>query len=98
VAVLDGASASASAMAMEPLATPTVDCSWLDQDERVSPTRPQSSQDQPQQTVRCAKPSIRTGEYAQLMAQGQDLEQQVSTRRRGESECRDRLTAVTHHA
>ena len=53
-----------------------------DQDERVSPLRPQSSQDQPQQTVRCAKPSIRTGEYAQLMAQGQDLEQ-VSTCRQG---------------
>ena len=77
---------------------PMVDRSRLDQDERVSPPRPQSSQDQPQQTVSCAKPSIRTGEHAQLMAQGQDREQQVSTCRPGESDCRDRPAGVMHRA
>jgi hypothetical protein len=83
---------------MEPIAMPMVDRSRLDQDERLAPPRPQSSQDQPQQTVSCAKPSIRTGEHAHLMAQGQDLEQQVSTGRQGESDCRDRPTGVTHRA
>jgi hypothetical protein len=77
---------------------PTVDRGRLKQHERVSPPRPHSSQDQPQQTVRCAKPAIRTGEYAQLMAQGQALEQQVATRREGKSDCSDRPNEMTHPA
>jgi hypothetical protein len=48
--------------------------------------------------IRCAKPPIRTGEYAQLMAQGKALEQQVPTRRQGEADCSDRPNDVTHRA
>ena len=40
----------------------------------------------------------RTNEYAQLVAEGEDLEQQVSTRRQGESNRGDRPDKVTHHA
>ena len=45
-AVRDVARAIATA-AMKPIAMPTVDCRRLDQNERLSPPRPQSSQDQP---------------------------------------------------
>ena len=77
---------------------PTVDRGRLNQHERVFPPRPHSSQNQPKQTVRCAKPPIRTREYAQLMAQGNALEQQAATRRQGESDCSDRPNDVTHRA
>src|SRR5256885_678065 len=75
---------------------PTVDGSRLDQHQRVSPPRPHVSQDQPQQAVSWAKSSVRTREYAQLVAQGKALEQQVSTRRPGESNCCDRPRDITH--
>jgi hypothetical protein len=75
--------------AKEPIAMPSLDRGRLNLHERVSPPRPHSSQDQPEQMIRCAKPPIRTGEYAQLMAQGKTLEQQVATRREGESDCSD---------
>ena len=55
---------------------PTVDGG---QQQRVSPPRPRTSQHQPEQTVKWAKAAIRTNEYAQLVAEGKDLEQQVST-------------------
>jgi hypothetical protein len=71
---------------------PTVDRGWLDQHQRVSPSRPHPSQDQPKQAVRRAKSSMRTSEYAQLLSQGKALEQQVSTGRQGESNRDD----VTH--
>ena len=53
----------------EPIAMPTFDGGRLDQHQRVSPPRPRPSQDQPQQTVRCAKAPIRTSEHSQLVAQ-----------------------------
>src|SRR5437899_553186 len=83
---------------IEPLAMPTVDGGRLDQHQRVSPPRQQASQDQPKQAVNWAKSSIRTSEYAQLVAQGKALEQQVSTRRPGESNRCDRPRDVTHFA
>ena len=55
---------------------PTVDGG---QQQRISPPRPRTSQHQPEQTVKWAKATIRTNEYAQLVAEGEDLEQQVST-------------------
>jgi hypothetical protein len=48
----------------EPFAMPTVDGGRLDQHERLSPPRPQPSQNQPEQTVSWAKAPIRTSEYA----------------------------------
>jgi hypothetical protein len=61
---------------MERIAMPTVDGG---QQQRISPPRPRTSQHQPEQTVKWAKATIRTNEYAQLVAEGKDLEQQVST-------------------
>jgi len=58
---------------------PTVDRGRLDQHQRVCPRRPQLSQLQPEQTVRWTKAAIRTNEDVQLVAEGKDLEQQVST-------------------
>jgi hypothetical protein len=83
---------------MEPFAMPTVDCGRLDQHQRVCPPRPHLSQHQPKQTVRWAKAAIRTNEYVQLVAEGKDLEQQVSTRRQGEPNRNDHPDDVTHRA
>jgi hypothetical protein len=83
---------------MEALAMPTVNRARLDQHQRVSPPRPQPSQHQPEQTVRWAKAAIRTNDYVQLVAEGKDLEQQVSTRRQGKPDRRDHPDDVTHHA
>jgi hypothetical protein len=83
---------------MEPLAMPTVDRGRLDQHQCVSPPRPQLSQHQPEQTVRWTKAAIRTNEYVQLVAEGKDLEQQVSTRRQGEPDRNDHPDDVTHRA
>jgi hypothetical protein len=65
---------------MESIAVPAVDRGWLDQRQRASPLRPQPSQHQPQQAVRGAKAPIRPSEHGHLVAQREDLEQQVSTR------------------
>jgi hypothetical protein len=83
---------------MEPLAMPTVDRGRVDQHQRVSPPRPQLSQHQPEQTVSWAKAAIRTNEYVQLVAEGKDLEQQVSTRRQGEPDRSDHADDATHRA
>jgi hypothetical protein len=83
---------------MEPLAMPTVDGSRLDQHQRVAPPRPRTSQHQPEQTFRWTKATIRTNEYAQLVAEGKDLEQQVSTRRQGEPDRGDSPDEVAHRA
>ena len=83
---------------MEPIAMPTVDDGRLDQHQCVSPPRPRTSQHQPEQTVKWAKATIRTNEYAQLVAEGKDLEQQVSTRRQGKTDRGDRPDEVTHRA
>ena len=48
--------------------------------------------------VRGAKAAIRTNEYVQLVAEGKDLEQQVSTRRQGEPDRNDHPDNVTHLA
>jgi hypothetical protein len=81
---------------MEPIAMPTVDDGRLDQHQRVSPARPRTSQHQPEQTVNWAKATIRTSEYAQLVAAGKDLEQEVSTRRQGEPDRGDSPDEATH--
>jgi hypothetical protein len=48
--------------------------------------RPQPLQAQAEQTVRRAEASIRTGEYAHLVVQGEVLEEEVSTRRQARPE------------
>ena len=53
---------------------------WLDQHERFPPPRRQMLTEQ---TVRWAKASIGTTEDADLVAQGKNLEEQVSTRAQG---------------
>jgi len=83
---------------MEPIAMPTVDRGRLNQHKPVSPARPHPTQDQPQHRVSAAKAPIRPSEDAQLVAQSKNLEQQVSTRRQGESDCRDRSDDATHPA
>jgi hypothetical protein len=59
---------------------PTGDRGRLDQHQRFPPPRPKPSQAQPEQTIRWAEASIRTGKYRQLVAQGKMLEQEVPTR------------------
>jgi hypothetical protein len=75
---------------------PTGDRGRLDQHQRFPPARPQPSQTQPEQTVTRAEASIRTSEYAQLVAQGKILEEEVSTHGQGRPERRDRPEDVTH--
>jgi hypothetical protein len=75
---------------------PPLDGGRLNQQQRVSPPRPHPAQDQPQQTVRWAKASVRTRQYGQLVVQGKHLEQQVSTRRQRESDHSDRPDDVPH--
>jgi hypothetical protein len=75
---------------------PTGDCGRLDQHQRFPPAMPQPSQTQPEQTVRWAEASIRTSEYAQLVAQGKILEQEFSTRGQGCPERSDRPERVRH--
>jgi hypothetical protein len=60
---------------IESIAMPAVDGARLDQPQRVFPLGPEPAQEQPQQTVRCAKPPIRTGQDGQLVPQGKHLEQ-----------------------
>ena len=43
-----------------------------------------------------AEASIRTAEYAQLMAQGKNLEEEVFTRGQSQPECHDRPESVAH--
>ena len=65
--------------------------------ERLLPARPPPSYAEPEQTVRSAKASIRTTKDRQLVTQGDNVEEQVSTRRQGRSECRDRRNGGMHH-
>jgi len=60
---------------------PTIDSGWLNQDERFPPPGPEPPQKQPKQPVSWANALIRTSEDAELVAQGERLEQEVSTRR-----------------
>jgi hypothetical protein len=83
---------------MEPVALPTVDRGRLDQHQRVSPPRPHVSQHQPEQTVSSAKAAIRSSEDVQLVAEGKDLEQQVSTCRQGDPDLKNHPDDVTHRA
>jgi hypothetical protein len=52
---------------IEPTAMPTVDGGRLNQPQSVFPLRPEPTQEQPQQTVRRAKPPIRTRQDGQLV-------------------------------
>jgi hypothetical protein len=62
---------------------PSVDGGRLDQHQCFPPARPQPPQQQPEQTICCAKAPIRTSKDAQLVPQGKTLKQKVSTRRQG---------------
>ena len=73
--VASGPPASTYASAM-----PTIDSGWLDKRQRFPPPGPEPAQKQPKQPVSWAKPLIRTREDDELVAQGQSLEQEVSTR------------------
>jgi hypothetical protein len=75
---------------------PTGDRGRLDQHQRFPPPKPHASQAQPEQTVTRAEASIRTSEYAQLVAQGKTLEEEVSTRGQGRPERRNRPEGVPH--
>ena len=68
------ASAPASPQAF---ATPPGNRGRLDQHQRVSPPRPHPLQADPEQTVGGAEASIRTSEDAQLVAEGENLEEDV---------------------
>jgi hypothetical protein len=59
---------------IEAIAMPPVDGRRLNQHQRSSPRRPHPSQDQPRQTVRCAKSPVRTRQDGQLLVQGKHLE------------------------
>ena len=58
---------------------PTGDRGRLDQHESLPPAGPEPSQAHPEETVRRAEASIRTGEDTQLVSQGKDLEEEVGT-------------------
>jgi hypothetical protein len=75
---------------------PTFDSGWLDQHQRFPPPGPQPPQKQPKQAVSWAKAPLRTSEDAELVAQGKNLEQEVSTRRRGRSDRNPRLDDGSH--
>jgi hypothetical protein len=77
---------------------PAVDGRGLDKHQRVPPPRPHASQDQPEQTVSLAKSSIRTGEDAQLVTQGEDFEQQASPCWPPEPDRREGPHDATHRA
>jgi hypothetical protein len=66
------------------VARPPVDSRGLNQHQRVPPPRPGASQEQPEQTVSRAKTPIRTSEDAQLVLQGEEFEEEVSSSRRRE--------------
>jgi S-formylglutathione hydrolase FrmB len=65
---------------------PTIDSGWLNQDERFPPPGPEPPQKQPKQPVSWANALIRTSEDAELVVQGESLEQEVSTRRLSRSD------------
>jgi len=65
---------------------PTIDSGWLDQHQRFPPPEPEPPQTQPKQPVGWAKAPIRTSEDAELVAQGESLEQEFSTRRPSRSD------------
>ena len=65
---------------------PTIDGGWLDQQQRLPPPGPQPPHKQPKQTVSWAKAPVGTSEDAELVVQGKNLEQQVSTRRLNRSD------------
>src|SRR5262249_37079646 len=85
------APASAEAFAM-----PAGDSGRLDKHQRVLPPRPPPSQAQPEQAVRWAEASVGTSEHAQLVAQGEILEDEVSTRSEGRPECGDPSEGLAH--
>jgi hypothetical protein len=77
---------------------PPIDRGRLNQHQRDAPARPHPSQNQPQQTVRRLKASIRTRQDAQLVSEGKDLKQEVSTRRQSKSDRSEGPSDVLHRA
>jgi hypothetical protein len=75
---------------------PPIDGGGPDQDQRVPPPGPQPPKEQPQQTVGRTEAPIRTREDAELVAQGQRLEQEVSTRRLSQPQASIRCDDRSH--
>ena len=63
----------------ESFAMPAGDSCRLDQDQRVLPARPPASQAQPEHAVRCSETSIRASEHAELVAESDILQEEIST-------------------
>ena len=85
-------------MANEAITVPPIDGGRLSQDQRVAPSRPHPSQDQPQHTVGPSKASIGTRQDGQLVAQVKRLEQEVSTRRQPKSDRSEDRHDALHRA
>jgi hypothetical protein len=85
-------------VANEPSAVPPIDGGRLDQHQCVAPPWPHPSHDQPQQTVRPSKAPIRTCADGQLVAQGEDFKQEVSTRGQRDSDRYEGPNDVLHRA
>ena len=80
----------------KPLTTPTDNRGRLDKHQGVFPPRPTPLQAEPEQAVGRTKASIRPSEDAQLVSQGENLEEDVYTPDQGRPERRDRPVGVTH--
>jgi hypothetical protein len=91
-------SRTAPPAAHERSAVPPIDGARLNQHQGAAPSPPHPSQDQPHETVSPSKAPIRTREDGQLVAQGEYLEQKVSTSRQGESDRSERLGDVLYRA
>ena len=74
---------------------PAGDSGRLDKHQRVFPPGPPPSQTQPEHAVRWAEASIGTSEYAQLVAQGEIFQDEVSTRGKGRPERGERSESLT---
>ena len=70
----------------------------LDQDQGVFPTRPPAPKAQPEQAVNWSEASIRPSKYAELVAKGDNLEQEIAARGEGRPECGDHPEGATHRA
>jgi hypothetical protein len=65
----------------EPLAVPSGDCRWFDDDQNVGPARQVISQSNPEDPIRIRGPGFRSvsGKHGELLPQGQVFEGKVTT-------------------
>ena len=77
---------------------PACNSGRLDKDQRVLPARPPPPQAQPEQAVRWSEASIRAGEYAELVAKCDILQEEITARGGGRPECGDYPEGVAHRA